>query len=94
KGADKAGHHTVEATREGQFVVHIGTVTMQYRLPLGSLLPPAIDAKTGESFPGNYHFNPFTGEKLSPAPAGAAKPPAEPPAEPQPAAAPGAPKSP
>jgi hypothetical protein len=90
KGVDKAGHHTVEATRDGKFTVHVGTETMRYRLPLGSLLPPGIDPTTGESFPGNYHFNPFTGEKLTPAAPDAPKPPAEPP----PAVAPGAPKSP
>lgn len=90
KGVDKAGHHTVEATQDGRFLVHVGTLTMRYRLPLGSLLPPAFDPGTGESFPGNYHFNPFTGGKLSPAPADAAKPPAQPP----PAVAPDAPKSP
>ena len=67
-GADKKGHRTVEATKEGTFVVHVGQTVMRYRLPLGSLLPPAIDAKSGETFPGNYHFNPFTGDKLSPAP--------------------------
>jgi hypothetical protein len=90
KGADKAGHRTVEPTRDGKFVVHVGTLTLQYRLPLASLLPPAIDPGTGESFPGNYHFNPFTGGKLAPAPADPPKPPGEPP----PAVAPGAPKSP
>lgn len=32
-------------------------VAVRYRLPLASLLPPAIDEKTGESFPGNYQFS-------------------------------------
>lgn len=35
-----------------------------WRLPLGSFLPPKIDPETGETFPGNYLYNPFTGEKL------------------------------
>jgi hypothetical protein len=73
-GTEKGGRRTVEPTKEGAFAVHVGTVAVRYRLPLGSLLPPAIDKKTGESFPGNYRFNPFTGDKLSPAPAGGAKP--------------------
>ena len=47
---------------------------MRYRLPLGSLFPPAVDPKTGESFPGNYHFNPFTGDKLTPSAPDAASP--------------------
>jgi hypothetical protein len=81
-GVDKGGHPTTKPTREGTFVVHVGTVAMRYRLPLGSLLPPMIDAKSGESFPGNYHFNPYTGVKLSPAPAGTAQPASIPASEP------------
>jgi hypothetical protein len=49
---------------------HIGPKIFRYRLPLGSFLDPAVDVKTGETFPGNYHFNPFTGSPLS-KPAGA-----------------------
>jgi len=81
-GREKGGRRTVEATREGTFVVHVGPSSVRYRLPLGSLLPPAVDEKTGESFPGNYQFNPFTGNKLKPVPAGTAPPPAEAPAAP------------
>jgi hypothetical protein len=36
-----------------------------WRLPLGSLLPPKFDEKTRQSFPGDYIYNPYTGEKLS-----------------------------
>ena len=81
-GVDKGGHPTTKPTKEGTFVVHVGTVAMRYKLPLGSLLPPMIDAKSGETFPGNYHFNPFSGVKLSPAPAGAAQPASTPASEP------------
>lgn len=81
-GIDKGGHPTVKASNEGTFVVHVGAVAMRYKLPLGSLLPPMIDAKSGETFPGNYHFNPFTGVKLSPAPPGAAPPASTPTSEP------------
>jgi len=86
-GTETSGSRTVEPTKEGIFVVHVGPVTVRYRLPLGSLLPPVIDEKTGESFPGNYHFNPFTGHKLSPAPARPEQPAASP-------AAPAAPPAP
>lgn len=92
KGVDKAGRRTVDPRRDGTFVVHVGTETMRYRLPLASLLPPAIDAKTGESFPGNYLFNPFTGDKLSVAAPDAPGPAQQ--AAPPPPAAPGSPKSP
>jgi len=66
--ADKQGVRTVEPTKDGTFVVRVGPQEFRYRLPLGSLLPPAIDQRTGETFPGNYHFNPYTGNKLVPAP--------------------------
>jgi hypothetical protein len=73
-GVDKKGHRTVEPTKEGTLIVHVGKTATRYKLPLGSLLPPMIDAKSGEAFPGNYHFNPFTGDKLSPAPAETQRP--------------------
>jgi hypothetical protein len=65
----KDGKRVAEATKDGALVVHLGSRVFHYRLPLGSLLPPMMDAKTGESFPGNYHFNPFNGDKLSASPA-------------------------
>ena len=34
-------------------------------IPLGSLLPPKYDSETGEKFPGNYNYNPFTGIRLN-----------------------------
>lgn len=64
-GKTKDGLHTVEPSKEGTFTVHLGSTYARYRLPLAGLLPPAIDTKTGESFPGNYHYNPYSGEKLS-----------------------------
>lgn len=38
-----------------------------WRLPLVSLLPLRVDAATGDTFPGDFDFNPFTGNKLAPA---------------------------
>jgi hypothetical protein len=74
-GTENGGGRVVEPAKEGSFVVHIGTAAMHYRLPLASLLPPAVDEKTHESFPGNYQFNPFTGSKLThTAPATTAEP--------------------
>ncbi len=70
----KDGGRVVDPERDGSFAVHVLDLTFNYRLPLGSLLSPQIDPKTGESFPGNFHFNPFTGDKLAPQPA--ASPPA------------------
>jgi hypothetical protein len=39
-----------------------------WRLPPDSLFPSRTDKETGETFPGNYHFNPYTGKALEAAP--------------------------
>jgi hypothetical protein len=61
---DKDGHPIADPKSDGSLTLHIGDVAMRYRLPIGSILPPAFDPKTGESFPGSYHFNPYTGAAL------------------------------
>lgn len=61
---DKAGRLIADPKSEGLLTVHLDNIAMRYRLPLGSILPPSLDPKTGESFPGSYHFNPYTGSKL------------------------------
>jgi hypothetical protein len=35
-----------------------------WRLPLPRLLPAKVDPRTGQEFPGDYLFNPYTGESL------------------------------
>jgi hypothetical protein len=55
----------LDAKKPGQFVVKMGAKEFAFRLPIGSVLPPKMDKETGERFPGNYEFNPFTGKKLS-----------------------------
>jgi hypothetical protein len=62
--ADKAGQIIADPKKDGSLTVHVSDIALRYRLPLGSVLPPSLDAKTGESFPGNYRFNPYTGSKL------------------------------
>lgn len=64
--ADAAGHSIADPRADGSLTVHLTNMVLRYRLPLGSILPPAQDPKTGESFPGSYHFNPYTGGKLVP----------------------------
>jgi len=66
----------VDATSEGTLEIHAADATFKYRLPLGSVLSPRYDTKTGEQFPGNYSFSPYMGNKLTsvpPAPAGASQ---------------------
>jgi len=58
------GRTVVDASREGSLHIVLSGKEYRYRLPLASLLPPKYDSQTGESFPGNYYYNPFTGTKL------------------------------
>lgn len=62
KAAD--GKLQFDAAQPGTLKVGLFDVNFSWRLPLGSLLPARVDKKTGEEFPGNFQFNPFTGDKL------------------------------
>ena len=59
------GKLIIDPKKEGNFYFECFGDKFEWRLPLGSLLPPKIDFETGETFPGNYKFNPFTGSKLT-----------------------------
>jgi hypothetical protein len=54
----------IDPLRPGSFKYTLYDQTFTWRLPLVSLLPPKVDPKTNEEFPGNYEFNPYTGEPL------------------------------
>lgn len=54
-----------DPAKPGELKVAFYGSNLRFRLPLGSLLPPSTDGKTGEQFPGNYRFNPFTGDRLT-----------------------------
>ncbi|MGK7886803.1 MAG: hypothetical protein AB4057_19525 [Crocosphaera sp.] len=58
------GQPIADATKEGFFIVNALGEEFKYKLPLGSVLPPKYDPETGEKFPGNYNYNPFTGSRL------------------------------
>lgn len=58
------GKLQIDAASEGSLRVKLYDQTFDWKLPLASLLQERVDPKTGEKFPGNYKFNPFTGEKL------------------------------
>ncbi|QYY37181.1 hypothetical protein [Ruficoccus sp. ZRK36] len=55
----------IDSRLPGSITLKLGDETFRWRLPLGSLLPPKIDPKTDETFPGNYNFNPYTGDELT-----------------------------
>jgi hypothetical protein len=62
---NKQGERTLlDATKPGGFTYSLFDNTFTWRLPLGSVLPPKIDARSGEEFPGNYDFNPYSGDRL------------------------------
>jgi hypothetical protein len=54
----------ISAVDEGRFSYSAFGHAFDWRLPIGSLLDPKIDPATGEKFPGDYKFNPYTGSKL------------------------------
>lgn len=72
-GMDAEGNRLLDPGRENFFSIDLGGKTYNWRLPLGSLLPPKYDAETGEEFPGNYVYSPFSGRKLTSAPPPPAK---------------------
>lgn len=64
KGIDVAGRRLLDPLQPGSFKVLLGDEAFAFRLPLGSLLPTTYDAETGEQFPGNYLYSPYSGRKL------------------------------
>jgi hypothetical protein len=58
------GRRLIDPLKAGSFRYTLYDQTFSWRLPLASVLPPKIDAKTGDEYPGDYQFNPYTGEPL------------------------------
>jgi hypothetical protein len=54
------------ATSQGRMTLRLNGESFTWRLPLGSLLPPAVDTETGDEFPGDYRFSPYSGRPLAP----------------------------
>jgi hypothetical protein len=65
EGRDRQDQRYADPLKKGQLITKFGPKEFKWRLPLGSLLPPKYDAATGEQFPGNFDFSPYTGAKLS-----------------------------
>jgi hypothetical protein len=64
QGKDMNGKRLLDPKSSQSFSIKFSGDTFNWRLPLGSLLPAKVDAATGEEFPGNYIYNPFTGSRL------------------------------
>jgi hypothetical protein len=60
----KVDGKSLDAGMPGKLNVTFYGKQQQWRLPLGSVVPPRIDKATGEAFPGNFEYNPFTGKKI------------------------------
>jgi hypothetical protein len=65
EGFDTKGKRYVDPRKKGSLSAKLGEREFTWRLPLGALMPPKYDADSGEEFPGNYDFSPFSGAKLS-----------------------------
>jgi len=64
-GRNAAGERLADPLKPGMVSVQLEDYSINFRLPLGSLLPARFDASTGEKFPGNYIYSPFSGKALS-----------------------------
>lgn len=58
------GRSKLSVAGSGKVQVSVAGEYFTWRLPLVAFLPPAIDPVTGEQFPGDFLFNPYTGLKL------------------------------
>jgi hypothetical protein len=58
------GRRLIDPLKAGSFRYTLYDQTFNWRLPLASVLPHKIDAKTGDEYPGDYEFNPYTGDPL------------------------------
>lgn len=65
RGMDSKGEKLLEPKGNQTFSINYSGDAYNWRLPLGSLLPARIDKATGEEFPGNYIYSPFTANKLT-----------------------------
>lgn len=63
-GNDKQGSRRVDPSGNGRMQVKTRSNTYVFRLPLGSLLPNKVDAATGDLFPGDYLYSPYSGATL------------------------------
>lgn len=59
------GERLINPSEAGAFSYSVFGKRFDWRLPLGSLLPPKIDPETSEEFPGDFIYNPYTGKKLT-----------------------------
>ena len=64
KDADEHGNSLADPRAHLVATLTFDKETFVWRMPLVSLQPPKVDPATGDTFPGDFDFNPFTGHKL------------------------------
>lgn len=64
KIADPADEPRIDAAKPGVVTLLLDDIPLVWHLPLAGAGPSAVDAASGEKFPGNYAFNPYTGAPL------------------------------
>lgn len=69
----KAGFPALYASGNERIKLSVLGEDFSWRLPLGGVLPPVVDRVTGEQFPGNFLFSPFSGRTLVPVGNGSAQ---------------------
>lgn len=63
-GNDDRGNRLIDPVGDGRMRITTRVNEYSFRLPLGALLPEQRDAASGESFPGDFLYNPYTGSAL------------------------------
>lgn len=58
------GKGKIRAAEKGEMRFVAFGENFEWKLPLTSLLPPKVDPKTKQEFPGDFRFNPYTGDEL------------------------------
>ncbi|MEG3792614.1 hypothetical protein V1318_21040 [Lysobacter sp. CCNWLW3] len=63
-GRTADGKPVADPLGDGKMLVRLDRSEFSFRLPLGGLLPARRDPANGETFPGGYRYNPYTGAEL------------------------------
>lgn len=63
-GKDAKGKRYADPRQQGMLKFSLAEKSFKWRLPLGCFMPAKFDSATGEEFPGNYDYSPYTGAKL------------------------------
>lgn len=62
--ADEHGNSMADPRAKLLVTLSFDQESFTWRLPLVSLQPVRVDPETGDTFPGDFDFNPFTGTRL------------------------------